>query len=39
MRLKDEEVVVSFPYRLVPRLVNNMDKTIYAQKSHNEKTS
>ena len=34
MRLKDEEFVVCFPYRLVPGLVSNMDRTIYAQEPH-----
>ena len=33
MRLKDEEIVVSFPYRLVSGLVNNMDRTVYAKES------
>lgn len=32
MRLKDEEIIVCFPYRLVPGLVKNLDRTVYAQK-------
>ena len=32
MRLQDEEIVVCFPYRLVPGLVTNMDRTVFAQK-------
>jgi uncharacterized protein (DUF169 family) len=31
MRLQHGEMVVSFPYRLVPGLVKNMDRTIYAR--------
>jgi uncharacterized protein (DUF169 family) len=31
MKLKDEEIVVCFPYRLTPGLVRNMDKTVYAR--------
>jgi uncharacterized protein (DUF169 family) len=34
MRLKDEEIVVCFPYRLVPGLVSNLDRTVYASESH-----
>jgi len=30
MRLRDEESLVCFPYRLVPGLLKNMEKTIYA---------
>ena len=30
MRLKEEEIVVCFPYRLVPGLVKNLDRTVYA---------
>jgi len=37
MRLKDEEFVVCFPYRLVPGLVSNMDRTVYAMESHSDK--
>jgi uncharacterized protein (DUF169 family) len=36
MRLKDEEMLVCFPYKLVPGLVKNLDRTIYARESHNE---
>lgn len=32
MRLKDEEILVCFPFSLVPGLVRNLDKTVYAQK-------
>jgi uncharacterized protein (DUF169 family) len=32
MRLKDEEIVVCLPYKLVPGLVKNLDRTVYAQK-------
>ena len=39
MRLHDEEFLACFPYRLVPGLVKNMERTVYAQESHNEKTS
>jgi len=35
MRLKDEEFVVCFPYRLVPGLVANLDRTVYAKEQHN----
>ncbi len=31
MRLQDEEIVVCFPYRLVPGLVKNFDRTTFAQ--------
>jgi uncharacterized protein (DUF169 family) len=31
LQLKDEEIVVCFPYKLVPGLVSNLDKTAYAQ--------
>ncbi len=31
MRLKDEESLVSFPYRLVPGTVNNLDRTVFTQ--------
>jgi uncharacterized protein (DUF169 family) len=31
MRLQDEEIVVCLPYRLVPGLVRNLDRTVYAQ--------
>lgn len=30
-RLNDEEILACFPYRLVPGLVKNIDRTIYAQ--------
>jgi len=33
MRLKDEESVVCFPYRLVPGLVKNMERTVFARDS------
>jgi uncharacterized protein (DUF169 family) len=33
MRLKDEEILACFPYRLVPGLVKNLDRTIYAKES------
>jgi len=33
-RMKDDEIFVCFPYRLVPGLVKNMDRTIYAQGSN-----
>jgi uncharacterized protein (DUF169 family) len=33
MRLKDDEFVVCFPYRLVPGLVTNMDRTVFAAES------
>lgn len=36
MRLKDEEFVVCFPYRLVPGLVANFDRTVYATGQPNE---
>lgn len=36
-RMKDDEMLVSIPYRLIPGLVKNMDRTIYAQESHNGK--
>ena len=32
MRLKDEEIIVCLPYRLIPGLVRNLDRTVYAQK-------
>lgn len=31
LQLKDEEIIVCFPYRLVPGLVSNLDKTAYAK--------
>lgn len=31
MRLKDEEILACFPYRLVPGLVKNLDRTAYAR--------
>ena len=31
MRLKNEELLVCFPFRLIPGLVKNLDKTLYAQ--------
>lgn len=31
MRLKDEEILICFPFSLIPGLVKNMDRTIYAQ--------
>ncbi len=31
MRLQDEELVVCLPYRLVPGLLRNLDRTVYAQ--------
>jgi len=33
MRLHDEEFLACLPYRLVPGLVKNMDRTVYAQES------
>lgn len=36
MRLKEEEILVCFPYRLVPGLVKNLDRTVYAQESHGD---
>jgi len=30
MRLKDDEFLLGFPYRLVPGLVKNLDRTVYA---------
>jgi len=30
MRLKDEEILICIPYRLVPGIVKNLDKTIFA---------
>lgn len=30
MRLKDEEILVCFPFSLIPGLVRNMDRTVYA---------
>lgn len=33
MRLQEEEIVVCFPYRLVPGLVKNLDRTLFAQES------
>lgn len=38
MKLNDEEFLACFPYRLVPGLVKNMERTIYAQESNNKKT-
>jgi uncharacterized protein (DUF169 family) len=32
MRLKDEELLICFPFRLIPGLVRNIDKTVYAEK-------
>ena len=37
MKLKHEEIVVCFPYRLVPGLIRNMDRTMYARRAE-EKT-
>jgi uncharacterized protein (DUF169 family) len=31
MRLNDEEILVCIPYTLVPGLVTNLDKTVYAK--------
>jgi uncharacterized protein (DUF169 family) len=36
MRLRDEEFVVCFPHRLVPGLVANLDRTVYANEQQNE---
>lgn len=36
MRLKDEEFVVCFPYRLVPGLVANLDRTVYASQHQDQ---
>ena len=30
MRLTEAEMVISFPYKLVPGLIKNLDRTIYA---------
>lgn len=32
MRLKDEEILVCFPFSLIPGLVHNMDRTVYAHR-------
>jgi len=37
MRLTDEEILVCIPYKLVPGLVRNIERTIYAQGSHSGK--
>jgi len=37
MRLKDEEILLCFPYRLVPGLVKNLDRTVYARESDEER--
>jgi hypothetical protein len=29
--MEDDEILASFPYRLVPGLVKNLGRTIYAQ--------
>ncbi len=34
MRLQDGELVVCFPYRLVPGMVTNLDRTVFATESH-----
>jgi uncharacterized protein (DUF169 family) len=34
MRLKDGENVVCLPYKLVPGLVKNLDRTVYAHETH-----
>jgi uncharacterized protein (DUF169 family) len=31
MRLQDEEFLVCLPYRLVPGLVTNLDRTVYGK--------
>jgi uncharacterized protein (DUF169 family)/NAD-dependent dihydropyrimidine dehydrogenase PreA subunit len=31
MRLQDDEMLLCFPYRLVPGLITNLDRTVYAQ--------
>jgi len=28
--MRDDELLVSIPYRLIPGLVKNMDRTVYA---------
>ena len=33
MRLTDAELVMSFPYKLVPGLIKNLDRTIYAHEA------
>jgi len=33
MRLAEAEMVISFPYKLVPGLVKNLDRTIYAHEA------
>lgn len=32
MRLKDDEILVCFPFSLIPGLVKNLDRTVFAQK-------
>jgi len=32
-RMKDDEILAAIPYRLVPGIIKNMDKTIYARES------
>jgi uncharacterized protein (DUF169 family) len=34
MRLKNEEFLVCFPYKLVPGLVKNMERTVFARESN-----
>jgi uncharacterized protein (DUF169 family) len=36
MRLTDAEMVMSFPYKLVPGLIKNLDRTIYAAEAAEE---
>jgi uncharacterized protein (DUF169 family) len=31
MRLKDEEILVCIPFRLVPGIVKNLGKTVFAK--------
>ena len=33
MRLKDEEILVCLPFRLVPGVVKNLDRTVFAQET------
>jgi len=32
MRLREEEILICFPFSLIPGLVRNLDKTVYAKK-------
>jgi hypothetical protein len=35
LRLNDDEILVCIPYRLIPGLVINLDRTIYAKEKIN----